>query len=182
MPGGDLVSSSGGTNESSAFVRGGASARALTEEEIFGIINDFGSATRRAIEAGFDGVELHGAHSFLLADFLSPRSKSARRRLGWIAQKSDAISTRRRRRGEACYRGLTGEFLIPMTQVIAPFLTAAVVAGVGRRNGRKLRLKVGDIEVEGNTEEDIKLLIAKAKELAPVVDPDRPRGDAGRNN
>jgi hypothetical protein len=69
-----------------------------------------------------------------------------------------------------------------MTQVIAPFLTAAVVAGVGRRNGRKLRLKVGDIEVEGNTEEDIKLLIAKAKELAPVVDPDRPRGDAGRNN
>lgn len=74
MPGGDLVSSSGGTNESSAFVRGGASARALTEEEIFGIINDFGSATRRAIEAGFDGVELHGAHSFLLADFLSPRS------------------------------------------------------------------------------------------------------------
>lgn len=78
--------------------------------------------------------------------------------------------------------GLTGEFLIPMTQVIAPILTAAVVAWVGRRNGRKLRLKVGDIEVEGNTEEDIRLLIAKAKELAPVVDPDRPRGDAGRKN
>ena len=78
--------------------------------------------------------------------------------------------------------GLTGEFLIPMTQVIAPFLTAAIVAWVGRRNERKLRLKVGDIEVEGNTEEDIKLLIAKAKELATVVDPDRQRGDAGKNN
>lgn len=37
---------------------------------------------------------------------------------------------------------------------------------IGRRNGRKLRLKVGDIEVEGNTEEHIKLVVAKAKELA----------------
>lgn len=78
--------------------------------------------------------------------------------------------------------GFTGEFLIPMTQAFVPFLTAAVVAWVGRRNGRKLRLKVGDIELEGNTEEDIKLLVAKAKELAPVVDPDRQRGDSGRNN
>jgi len=78
--------------------------------------------------------------------------------------------------------GFTGEFLIPITQAIVPFLTAAVVAWVGRRNGRKLRLKVGDIELEGNTEEDIKLLVAKAKELAPVVDPDRQREDAGRNN
>lgn len=78
--------------------------------------------------------------------------------------------------------GLTGEFLIPMTQALTPLITAVVVAWVGRRNGRKLRLKVGDIELEGNTEEDIKLLVAKAKELAPVVDPDSQRGDSGRNN
>ena len=77
--------------------------------------------------------------------------------------------------------GHTSEFIIPMTQAIVPFLTAAVVVWVGRKNGRKLRLKVGDTEVEGNTEEDIKLLVAKAKELASVVDPDRQRGDAGRD-
>lgn len=53
---------------------------------------------------------------------------------------------------------------------------------MGRCNGRKLRLKVGDLEVEGNTEEDIKLLVAKAKELAPVVNPDSQRGDADRNS
>lgn len=36
------------------------------------MIRDFGEATRRAIEAGFDGVELHGAHGFLIQNFLSP--------------------------------------------------------------------------------------------------------------
>jgi 2,4-dienoyl-CoA reductase (NADPH2) len=36
------------------------------------VIHDFGEATRRAIEAGFDGVELHGAHGFLIQNFFSP--------------------------------------------------------------------------------------------------------------
>jgi 2,4-dienoyl-CoA reductase (NADPH2) len=40
--------------------------------EISGVIHDFGEATRRAIEAGFDGVELHGAHGFLIQNFFSP--------------------------------------------------------------------------------------------------------------
>ncbi|PPT38285.1 NADH:flavin oxidoreductase [Xanthomonas arboricola] len=46
--------------------------RALADEEIQGVVRAFGEATRRAIEAGFDGVELHGAHGFLLQNFLSP--------------------------------------------------------------------------------------------------------------
>ncbi|WP_126967482.1 NADH-dependent flavin oxidoreductase [Xanthomonas arboricola] len=46
--------------------------RALADEEIQAVVRAFGEATRRAIEAGFDGVELHGAHGFLLQNFLSP--------------------------------------------------------------------------------------------------------------
>lgn len=46
--------------------------RALSQPEILGIIAAFGATTRRAIEAGFDGVELHGAHGFLIQNFLSP--------------------------------------------------------------------------------------------------------------
>lgn len=46
----------------------------LTNDEIEEIIYDFGEATRRAIEAGFDGVELHGAHGFLIQNFLSPNT------------------------------------------------------------------------------------------------------------
>ena len=44
--------------------------RALKLSEIPGIIEDFRYASARAIEAGFDGVELHGAHGYLLDAFL----------------------------------------------------------------------------------------------------------------
>jgi 2,4-dienoyl-CoA reductase-like NADH-dependent reductase (Old Yellow Enzyme family) len=47
--------------------------RALTYDDILDIIHAFGEATRRAIEAGFDGIELHGAHGFLIQNFFSPR-------------------------------------------------------------------------------------------------------------
>lgn len=46
----------------------------LTNEEIEQIVDDFGAATRRAIQAGFDGVELHGANTYLLQQFFSPHS------------------------------------------------------------------------------------------------------------
>jgi N-ethylmaleimide reductase len=44
--------------------------RALELDEIPGIIEDFRYASTRAIEAGFDGVEVHGAHGYLLDAFL----------------------------------------------------------------------------------------------------------------
>jgi len=43
----------------------------LSREEIEEIIEKFVNAARRAMEAGFDGVEIHGAHGFLLSEFLS---------------------------------------------------------------------------------------------------------------
>ena len=46
--------------------------RPLTVAEIRGVVTAFGEAARRALEAGFDAVELHGAHGFLLGQFLSP--------------------------------------------------------------------------------------------------------------
>lgn len=48
--------------------------RKLTNDEIEGIIIDFGEAARRAIAAGFDGVELHGANTYLLQQFYSEHS------------------------------------------------------------------------------------------------------------
>ena len=44
--------------------------RALEITEIAGIVNDFRTAARQAIEAGFDGVEVHGAHGYLIDAFL----------------------------------------------------------------------------------------------------------------
>ena len=47
-------------------------AKELTDDEILGIINDFVNASVRAEKAGFDGIQLHGGHGYLLHDFLSP--------------------------------------------------------------------------------------------------------------
>lgn len=74
VPNGDVVSASAGQIEASTFVPAGAPVRALSADEITQIIADFGTATRRAILAGFYGIELHGAHGFLIQNFLSPRS------------------------------------------------------------------------------------------------------------
>lgn len=47
-------------------------ARALEDNEVIEVIDAFAAATRRAIVAGFDGIELHGAHRFLRQNFFSP--------------------------------------------------------------------------------------------------------------
>lgn len=46
--------------------------REMTQEDIDQVIRDFASAARRAKEAGFDGVEIHSAHGYLLNQFYSP--------------------------------------------------------------------------------------------------------------
>ena len=46
-------------------------ARALDTGEVEQLVRDFVEGARRAERAGFDGVELHGAHGYLLAQFLS---------------------------------------------------------------------------------------------------------------
>ncbi|WP_127849931.1 NADH-dependent flavin oxidoreductase [Lacticaseibacillus hulanensis] len=53
---------------------GAETPRAMTTDEIHATIAAFGEATRRAIQAGFDGVELHGANTYLIQQFFSPHS------------------------------------------------------------------------------------------------------------
>jgi len=56
--------------------------RELSFEEIARIVADFGQAGRRAREAGFDFVQLHAAHGFLINQFLSPATNLRTDRYG----------------------------------------------------------------------------------------------------
>nr|CAD1842180.1 unnamed protein product [Ananas comosus var. bracteatus] len=47
-----------------------SSSRRLRSDEIPGVVNDFRLAARNAIEAGFDGVEIHAAHGYLIEQFM----------------------------------------------------------------------------------------------------------------
>ena len=51
---------------------GYAAPRRLATEEIAQLVDDFRSSARRSIEAGFDAIEIHAAHGYLMHQFLSP--------------------------------------------------------------------------------------------------------------
>ncbi|WP_261641393.1 flavocytochrome c [Erwinia mallotivora] len=53
---------------------GAATPVALTTEEVAAMVVKFGEGVRRAIQAGFDGVEIHGANTYLIQQFYSPNS------------------------------------------------------------------------------------------------------------
>ena len=51
-----------------------AMPRAISKEEIRGVVDAFAQAARRALEAGFRILEIHGAHGYLMHEFFSPLS------------------------------------------------------------------------------------------------------------
>lgn len=69
----------------------GRTPRALTIEEIEEIVEAFAQGIARAQEAGFDGVQLHGAHGWLLSSFLSPHTNKRTDRYGGSTAKRTQI-------------------------------------------------------------------------------------------
>jgi N-ethylmaleimide reductase len=75
LPGGAApVSSTGKTADTRTFTSEGflpvSAPRALTLAEIPGVVDEYRHAARCAIDAGFDGVEVHGANGYLIEQFL----------------------------------------------------------------------------------------------------------------
>jgi 2,4-dienoyl-CoA reductase-like NADH-dependent reductase (Old Yellow Enzyme family) len=65
-----------------AYREGEPVPKEMNEGEISQVIQDFRDATVRALEAGFQVLELHGAHGYLLHEFLSPLSNQRTDRYG----------------------------------------------------------------------------------------------------
>ena len=59
-----------------------ATPRAMTEDDIQDVITRFATSARLAEKAGFSGVQIHGAHGYLLSQFLSPLSNRRNDRWG----------------------------------------------------------------------------------------------------
>jgi N-ethylmaleimide reductase len=75
QPNGQMpVSSTARRAETKTFTRDGfvpvSSPRALRTDEIPAVVASYGDAARRAMDAGFDGVEVHGANGYLIEQFL----------------------------------------------------------------------------------------------------------------
>lgn len=83
VPNGETVSASAVPSERA----GSVTPRELREDEIEMIIHAFGQTARRAIEAGYDGVEIHGANGYLIQQFISPHSNRREDKWGGSLEK-----------------------------------------------------------------------------------------------
>ena len=115
--------------------------RALTEDDIKATVADFVQAAKNAVDAGFDGVELHGAHGYLIDQFLRIHSN----------QRTDQYGGSQENRMR---------FLLEVTE--------AVVDAIG---GDKVAIRVSPHVTEGYGEDDpeiIELMLKVIKALAPM--------------
>lgn len=109
----------------------------MTVEEIREVVQAYGEAARRMREAGLDGVEIHGAHGYLIEQFMSP------------------LSNRR----EDEYGGDEDRRLRFAREVIE-----AVRAAVGRDYTVGIRISADQFEEGGLTLEDMKRIVRKLTE------------------
>jgi N-ethylmaleimide reductase len=119
--------------------------RELSVEEIHAIVDDFRRAARNAMEAGFDGVEIHGANGYLVDQFLRTTSNartdeyggSRTNRLRFLREVVDAVSeevgaerTAIRLAPFLTARGMACPDILPTILEAAEFLQARGVAYV----------------------------------------------------
>ena len=66
--------------------KGGAAPRPLTKDQIMTIVKKYGEAAKRAQNSGFDAVEIHCGHSYLISQFLSPLTNNRTDEFGGSAE------------------------------------------------------------------------------------------------
>jgi len=122
----------------------GEMPRELTLEEIEALIVRFAEAAERAKKAGFDGVEIHGAHGYLISQFLSPLSNHRNDAYGGSIENRarfllDVIKAIRGEVGQqypvwcrlsAVETGVDGGITVEETQIVAKLVEKAGVDAI----------------------------------------------------
>lgn len=116
-------------------------AHSMTQVEIDQVVSDFAQAARRVKEAGYDGVEIHSAHGYLLNQFYSP-----------LSNKRDDVYTGSTLEGRM---RLHREVIAAVREVVGPDFVVA------------LRLGACDYQEGGSTVDDA-VAAAKILELAGI--------------
>ena len=151
----------------SFYERDKRQARELTLEEIKQIFLDFGKAAKKAVEVGFDGVQIHAAHGYLISQFLSDRVNKREDEYGGNLEKRmklllDVYEEIRKQLGEKAVIGikintddfsLEGGLSVDNTMVVLEKLkklglTFAELSGGGPEQDRSIR------ETRGRSAED----------------------------
>ncbi len=123
---------------------GGELPRELTPSQIAGIVARFGEGAERAMRAGFDGVEIHAAHGYLISQFLSPLSNQRQDAYGGDVENRarlllEVIAAIRERVGKdypvwcrlsAMEFGVEGGITLEETQVVAQLAERAGVDAI----------------------------------------------------
>lgn len=131
----------------------GLTPRAMTEEEIWSLVDAFAAAVARAKAAGCDGAQLHVAHGYMLSSFISPYTNRRTDRWGGSQENririlGEIMQRARRAAGEAfpilaklnSTDGMPGEGCLTLDDVVT---TAKALAGWG----------IAAIEVSGGIRE-----------------------------
>lgn len=131
------------------YLKTGVTPRAMTEEEISDMIEAFVQAGRRIKEAGFDAVQLHGAHGYLINQFLSPYTNRRTDRWGGSLENRMRFVTEIYRR----MRGLLGkDYPIFIKINIDDFTEGGIKAEEGLEMAERLaEMGMDAIEISGGT-------------------------------
>jgi hypothetical protein len=106
--------------------------------------------------------------------FVTPESQGSLQRINEGLQAAGITARHRMNfRDAAGGPGLMALFVVPVAQIVIPALGVVLVGWLQGRAGRKVRLKVGDIEAEARTPEEVEKLLLCAKQFQQGAVPER---------
>jgi len=135
--------------------------KAMTAEDISLVIDQFVSGAKQSFQAGFKGVELHGAHGYLLAQFLSPKTNLRTDDFGGSPAKRAEIVLRIIHRVR---QATSKEFCIGIKLNSVDASSSESMADTMEQIGLIVEAGIDFLEISGGTFEDPKMAQQKEPE------------------